>query len=116
MSISGFLTFASEAIIMSILQINALNKDGDNPANHTKIISAVILIINESFFLPIRFPKNIAIPENIDKCIPESARMCDKPAFLKLPAISEEVYSFAPHNKASKSPPAAPHENINLLN
>ena len=81
-----------------------------------KKIKAIILIINESLFLPIFFPTNNAIPENIERCIPESARIWERPAFLKLKETSEDVYSFAPQSNASNKPPPAPQENISLLN
>ena len=113
---SGSFTFAIAAKSISILHIKALNKEGEKPANQTKIISAIILIIKVSFFLPIFFPANMAIPENIDKCIPDKARICDKPAFLKASARLFSVYSFAPERRAKSKPPALPQAYINLLN
>ncbi len=61
--------------IINILQIKALNKDGEKPANQTNIINAITRIINVVFFRPNLFPKKIAIEENIDKCIPDNASM-----------------------------------------
>ena len=107
---SGFLTFAREAIIIKRLHKKALSKDGDKPANHTNITRVIILIIKESFRRPMRLPKNKAIPENIDRCIPERARIWDRPAFLKLKESSEDVYSFAAQSKAKRRPPPCPRQ------
>ena len=67
----------------SMAQIKALRRDGEKPANQTKIIRAVRRIIKAIFLLPSLIPKKSAIEENMDRCIPESAITWDKPAFLK---------------------------------
>ena len=79
-SISGCFVPAIAAIIVSIVQINALKSDGEKPANHTKPIKAIMRSINVSFLMPALFPKNNAIAENIERCIPERARICERPA------------------------------------
>ena len=63
------------ATIISIAQIKALVRDGEKPANQTKAIRVIIRRIKVSFLMPARFPKNKAIAENMERCIPESARM-----------------------------------------
>ena len=47
--------------------------------------------------------------------MPESARICDKPAFLKASDVVDSVYSLEPDNKASSRPPPWPHLYISLL-
>lgn len=58
---------------VSMAQIYALNKEGEKPANQTNKNKATILIINDIFFRLIFFPKNIAIDENIERCMPDKA-------------------------------------------
>lgn len=55
------------------------------------------------------FPANSAIPEKSERCIPESARICESPAFLNPVHNSESAYSFMPEINAKSSPPASPH-------
>ena len=115
-SISGFSLSTSEERIKRQLHMNALKSDGEKPANQTNKITATVLIINDNFFLLIFLPINIAIPENIERCIPERARICDNPDFLKASVTVGSVYSFDPESNASKSPPPFPQEYISLLN
>ena len=82
-NISGFFTPATAANKSSILQIKALKSDGENPANHTNKISAIMRMMNVSFLRPKRLPKKSAMELNIERCIPESAIMCERPAVLK---------------------------------
>lgn len=100
---------------VSKAQIKALKRDGEKPANHTKRIKVIILIKQVIFFLPIMFPRKIEIAENIERCIPDKARMWDKPAFLNARLVLSSVYSFAPDSKANKSPPPLPQAYISLL-
>ena len=74
-SISGFSLSDKAERISRQLQIKALKSEGEKPANQTKTTTATVRIINESLFLFIFLPMNIAIPENIERCIPESARI-----------------------------------------
>ncbi len=114
--ISGSLLPAITAINIRHEHINALSNEGDNPANHTNIIKEIIRIINESLFRPILFPMNMAIEENMERCIPDNARICERPEFLKFSDIFDDVYSFAPHSNVRSKPPASPHAYISLLN
>jgi signal transduction histidine kinase len=59
----------------TIAQIKALVREGEKPANQTKAIRIIILSKKESFFMPAFFPKNKAIEENIERCIPDKASM-----------------------------------------
>ena len=110
-----FFTFDIDCKITKELQIKARNNDGEKPANQTnKIIEkGFAKNINLCFF--IFLPTITTNPENKDKCIPDKAKMCESPAFLKAVVVSGDVYSFAPHIKANKSPPASPQLYINLF-
>ena len=104
------------AAIEIIEQINALKRDGEKPANHTKNIRAEILIANITFRRFNLLPIKTAIAENIERCIPESARMCERPAVLKLSERLASVNSFDPDKSAVRSPPALPQVYISRLN
>ena len=82
-NISGFFAPAILAAIISMAQIKARVKDGEKPANQTKAISVTIRKIKVSFLIPVRFPKKSAIAENMERCIPESAKMWERPARRK---------------------------------
>ena len=63
-----------------------------------------------------RFPKKNAIPPKRFKCMPESARICESPAFLKASPVKLSVYSLEPDKRASKRPPASFQPYISRLN
>ena len=113
---SGFSVPQIAATRLKTEQMKALIKDGEKPANQTKRMSTMILMIYVSRFLPILSPQKTAIDENIERCIPESARMCESPESLNAFDIFGSVYSLAPLNKASSRPPASFQQYINLLN
>ena len=74
-NISGDFSSKYENNITNNAQIKARNKEGETPANQTNNINVKNLIVKFNFFLLDFFPINIAIPENIDKCIPDNARI-----------------------------------------
>ena len=74
-NISGFFAPAILAAIISMAQIKALVSDGEKPANQTKAIKVIMRSTKVSFLIPALLPKNIAIAENMERCIPESARI-----------------------------------------
>ena len=76
----------------------------------------MILIRYVRRFLPILSPQKIAIEENIERCIPESARICERPESRKAFVNFDSVYSLAPLSRASRRPPASFQQYINLLN
>ena len=114
-SISGCSAPAIAATNISIAQIKARVSDGEKPANHTKAISVIMRRTKVSFFIPARLPKNIAIAENMERCMPESARMWERPARRKFSWVDGSVYSRAPHSNAKSSPPPLPQLYISLL-
>ena len=73
--ISGFSVPLIVAIRLNKAHINARSSDGEKPANQTKRMSTRIRIKYVSFFLPSLSPQKTAIAENIDRCIPDKARI-----------------------------------------
>ena len=96
-------------------QIKALVSDGEKPANHTNATNAIMRSRNVSFLIPARFPKKIAIAENMERCMPESARMWERPARRKASWVDGSVYSRDPHKRAKSKPPPLPQLYISLL-
>ena len=82
-NISGFFAPAMLATIISMAQIKALINEGEKPANHTKAIKVTMRSTKVSFLIPALLPKNIAIAENMERCIPERASICERPARRK---------------------------------
>ena len=113
---SGFSVPLIAASRLKTEQIKARINEGEKPANQTKRMRTMILIRYVSRFLPILSPQKTAIEENIERCIPESASMCESPESRKAFDIFDSVYSLAPLNKASSRPPASFQQYINLLN
>ena len=113
--VSGFLAPAIPAIIISMAQIKALVRDGEKPANQTKAIRVLMRRMKVNFLIPARFPKNKAIAENIERCIPLRAKMCERPARRKASWVAVSVYSRAPQRSARRRPPPLPQLYINLL-
>ena len=74
-SISGFKAPAIVETNINRAQIKARVRDGEKPANHTNATKVIMRRTNVSFFTPARLPKNTAIAENIERCMPESAKM-----------------------------------------
>ena len=74
-SMSGFRAPAMVAASVRRAQIKARVSDGEKPANHTNATSAIMRNTNVSFFTPARLPKKTAIAENIERCMPESAKI-----------------------------------------
>lgn len=98
-------------------QRRALQSDGESPAKKTKIETAK----NSKKSAIFRFPNNFLVKKLLmlpksDKCIPESAKMWERPEFLNAVVIFTSVYSRIPVIKASKSAPEAPQAYNNLLN
>lgn len=94
----------------------ARNKEGEKPANQTKSITnkneKPILI----FFPAIFFDAEALKPAKKDKCIPESAKTWDKPAFLNPVLMLFSRYSLDPQRSARSNAPAASHAYIRRLN
>lgn len=114
-SMSGLRAPAIAAAIISMAQIKARVNDGEKPANHTKASSVTMRRIKVSFLIPALFPKNIAIAENMERCMPESAKMCERPARRKESWVAASVYSRAPQRSARRRPPPLPQLYISLL-
>ena len=115
-NISGFFAPAMLAAIISMAQIKALVSDGEKPANQTKAIRVIMRSTKVSFLIPALLPKNIAIAENMERCMPERARMWERPARRKESWVAVSVYSRAPQRSARSKPPPPPQLYISLLN
>lgn len=96
--------------------INARIRDGPAPANHTKKTIAASSKKSAIFLLAILLDIKKASPPNKLKCIPERARMCERPAFRKASDRTGSVYSLDAVKSVSRRPPASPHPYISLLN
>jgi ssDNA-binding Zn-finger/Zn-ribbon topoisomerase 1 len=72
---SGFFAPAIVEAIKSMAEIKALVSEGEKPANHTKAMSVIMRRKKVSFFIPALFPKKRAIEENIERCMPDKARI-----------------------------------------
>ena len=112
---SGFWAPAILAAIVSRAQIKARTRDGENPANHTKPTRAEIRRKKVSLRTPVRLPKKSAMAENMERCIPERAKMWERPARRKASEVAASVYSRAPHKSARRRPPPLPQAYIRRL-
>ena len=102
-------------IIIIMENKNALNNDGENPANHTKS-KMPENFAKGSYFFPNIFEYKSPVKEAIkERCIPLNARIWESPALRKAFSTSGIKYSREPESSDIINPPALPQDERSRL-